>query len=145
MNPDQLRALESFDKIANQISLNQGQFFGGTDASRNMTLGANPNSSMSRFGREGVIDMLHGNQDAIDRTRQLWLDARARGVPANSYDVFINDLSKKLDPRVFQFNRLSRENQQKFLNTLGADNLAEFEQKYRSAIDQKWVRPLKAE
>jgi hypothetical protein len=143
MTGDQLKALESFDKIANQISLNQAAHMAGTDAGRMMSVGANPNSGMSRYGREGVIDMLQGNQDAIDRTRNLWLAARANGAPANSHDLFVNRLSQVLDPRVFQFNRLNRENQQKFLNQIDPSELPDFEKKYQYAIDQKWVKPLK--
>lgn len=144
MTPDQLKAGESFDKIANQISLNQSQFFHGSDAGLHTVVGANPSTSMSSFGREGVIDMLHGNQDAVDRARNIWLDARAKGAPANSYDTFMNQLSQKLDPRVFQFNRLSRQNQQKFLSQMDPDDLSDFEQKYQSAIASKWVKPLKS-
>ena len=155
MTPDQLRAAESFDKIVNGISLRQGQVFGGTDASRNMTLGATPNTGMSRYGRDGMIDMAQGNQDMVDRARGIWLDARGRGAPANSYDAFMDQLTKPLekdvsgnwvgglDPRVFQFNRLSRPNQQKFLSQIDPDDLGDFEQKYQAAIDRKWVKPLK--
>jgi hypothetical protein len=143
MTPDQLRAAEGFDKISNQISLAQGQMFGGTDASRSMTVGANPSTSMSQYGREGVIDMLQGNQDAIDTARNAWLDARAKGAPANSHDVFTNQLSKILDPRVFQFARMSRPNQQKFLSQIDPADLSGFEQKYQAAIDRGWVKPLK--
>lgn len=143
MSPDQLKAGESFDKIANQISRQQGQLFGDTDATRNMSVGSNPSTSQSAYGREGIIDMLQGNQDAVDRARNIWIDARAKGAPANSYDTFMNELSKNLDPRVFQFNRLNRDNQQKFLNQMDPDELPGFEQKYKSAIGLGWVKPLK--
>lgn len=144
MTPEQLKATESFDKIANQISTSQaGNLGAATDAGRHMVVGANPSTSMSAFGREGVIDMLQGNQDAIDTTRKLWMDARAKGVAANSYDTFIHGMSKTLDPRVFQFNRLSRENQQTFLHQLSPDEFKEFEQKFVHAVKEKWVAPLK--
>lgn len=143
MTPDQLKAGESFDKIANQISRQQGQLFGDTDATRNMSVGSNPSTSQSAYGREGIIDMLQGNQDAVDRARNIWIDARAKGAPANSYDTFMNELSKSLDPRVFQFNRLSRDNQQKFLNQMDPDELPDFEQKYKTAIGLGWVKALK--
>lgn len=146
MTPEQLKAGESFDKIANQISTSQaGNLGAATDAGRHMVVGANPSTSMSAFGREGVIDMLQGNQDAIDTTRKMWMDARAKGVPANTYDNFIHNLSHSLDPRVFQFNRLSRANQQTFLHQLGPSELPEFERKYKAAIENKWVKPLKKE
>ena len=146
MTADQLKAGESFDKIANQISLNQSSYFHGSDASLHTVVGANPSTSMSAYGREGVIDMLQGNQDAIDVSRKLWLDARRKGAPASSYDDFVDQLSKTLDPRTFQFNRLSRENQQKFLSQMDAGEIADFEQRYRDAMARGWVRaPKKAQ
>jgi hypothetical protein len=144
MTPDQLRSLESFDKIANLISLNQSQFFHGSDAGLHTVVGANPSSSMSKFGREGVIDMLQGNQDAVDVTRKAWLKARSLGAPASSYDMFAEQMGEKLDPRVFQFNRLSRDNQQKFLSQMAPEDLPAFEEKYKDAVKNKWVKPLKA-
>jgi hypothetical protein len=143
MTPDQLRAVESFDKIANQISLNQSQFFHGSDAGLHTVVGANPSSSMSKFGREGVIDMLQGNQDAIDVTRKAWLKARALGAPASSYDQFAETMGETIDPRVFQFNRLSRENQQKFLSQMEPEDIPAFEARYQDAVKRKWVAPLK--
>lgn len=143
MSPEQLKAGESFDKIASQISRQQGQFFGDTDATRNMSVGANPSTSQSAYGREGIIDMLQGNQDAIDRVRDLWLSARANGAPANSHDVFMNKISKEIDPRVFQFNRMSRENQQIFLHHLNPEDIGDFESKYQMSINNGWVKPLK--
>lgn len=144
MTPDQLKAGESFDKIANQISLNQSQLFHGSDAGLHTVVGANPSSSMSKYGREGVIDMLQGNQDAIDITRKAWLKARANGAPASSYDQFAETIGQELDPRVFQFNRLSRDNQQKFLSQMEPEDVGPFEEKYKSAVARKWVKPLKA-
>jgi hypothetical protein len=144
MTPDQLRAGESFDKIANQISLNQSKIFHDSDAGLHTVVGANPSTSMSKYGREGVIDMLQGNQDAIDTTRKMWLTARAQGAPANSYDTFTNKLSQVLDPRVFQFNRLSRPNQQTFLNQMDPNEIPTFEAKYKDAIGRGWVKPLTA-
>lgn len=145
MSKEQLRALESFDKIANQISLNQAATMAGTDAGRMMSVGANPNSSMSLYGRNGVIDMLQGNQDFVDVTRKAWLKARSDGAPANSHDTFINKFSETADPRVFQFNRLNRENQQKFLSQMDPDEIPDFERKYKDAISRKWVKPLKGQ
>jgi hypothetical protein len=144
MTPDQLKSVEEFDKIANQISLNQSQNFHGSDAGLHTVVGANPSSSMSTYGREGVIDMLQGNQDAIDTTRRAWLRARANGAPASSYDQFAEQIGQTLDPRVFQFNRMSRENQQKFLQNIPPDDLPAFEEKFKTAIANKWVKPLKA-
>ena len=143
MSPEQLKSTESFDKIANQISLNQSQFFHGSDAGLHTVVGANPSTSMSQFGREGVIDMLHGNQDAIDVTRKAWLAARANGAAPKDYDLFAERMGQEVDPRVFQFNRLSRDNQQKFLSQMDPSDLKEFEDRFKNAVSHKWVKPLK--
>jgi hypothetical protein len=143
MSPDQLRASESFDKIASNIALNQAKMLGGTDSTRSMSVGATPNSGMSRFGRDGVIDMLQGNQDAVDAARNAWLDARSKGASAGSHDLFMNKLNKVLDPRVFQFNRLNRDNQQKFLSQMSPADIPAFEQKYAASVARGWVQPLK--
>jgi hypothetical protein len=143
MTPDQLKSVEEFDKIANQISLNQSQNFHGSDAGLHTVVGANPSSSMSTYGREGVIDMLQGNQDAIDTTRRAWLRARANGAPASSYDQFAEQIGQTLDPRVFQFNRMDRSNQQKFLSNMPPEDVAAFEEKFKTAIANKWVQPPK--
>lgn len=145
MTRDQLAKAEEFDKISNQLSLNQSTLFHGSDAGLHTVVAANPNLGMSRYGREGVIDMLQGNQDAIDRTRQLWFEARKRGAPANAYNQFVNEASKTVDPRVFQFNRMSRENQQKFLQDMDSAELPGFESKYKDAIQRGWVKPLKGQ
>lgn len=143
MSPDQLRASESFDKIASNIALNQAKMLGGTDSTRSMSVGATPNSGMSRYGRDGVIDMLQGNQDAVDAARQAWLDARSKGASAGSHDIFMNKISKVLDPRVFQFNRLSRDNQQKFYSQMPAAEIPAFEAKYEAGVKRGWVQPPK--
>jgi hypothetical protein len=145
INAEQLKGVEEFDKIANQISLNQSKLFHGSDAGLHTVVGANPATSMSRYGREGVIDMLQGNQDALDVTRKMWLSAQRNGAPANSYHQFVDRLSNTLDPRVFQFNRMNRENQQKFLSQIDPSELPDFEAKYQEAIRQKWVKPLKGQ
>lgn len=144
MTKEQLGAAESFAKIANQISLNQSTMFHGSDAGLHTVVSANPSLEQSRYGREGIIDMLHGNQDAIDVTRKAWLKARALGAPANSYDMFAEQMGEKIDPRVFQFNRLSRDNQQKFLSQMDPADLPDFEKRYQESVKQKWVKPLKA-
>lgn len=151
MTPEQMKAADSFSKIANQISLNQASAMAGTDAGRDMTLHANPSMEATRYGRDGVIDMLQGNQDAVDTTRKLWFQAKKNGAPASSYHDFVNTLGgeplnksgAKFDPRVFQFNRMSRDNQQKFLGQVGPENIGQFESNYKEAIARGWVKPLK--
>jgi hypothetical protein len=144
MTKEQLGAAESFAKIANQISLNQSTLFHGSDAGLHTVVSANPSLEQSRYGREGIIDMLHGNQDVVDVVRRAWLAARANGAALKDHDLFMDRIGQEIDPRVFQFNRLSRDNQQKFLLQMDPADLKEFEDKYKAATVRKWVKPLKA-
>lgn len=150
LTADQLKNAEEFAKIANQISLNQSTMFHGSDAGLHTVISANPSLEQSKYGREGVIDMLHGNQDAIDVARKEWSKFRASGdethkgpQPFHSFDNFMDSLSDRLDPRVFQFNRMSRDNQQKFLHSMDQDDLDLFINKYNTALQSKWVKPMK--
>ena len=144
MTPEQLASGEAFDKTVNQISLRQGQMFGGTDASRHRRLASGtPSTSMSKFGREGVIDMALGNQDAIDTAREEWFKQSRGGGTAQQFDGFMHDMGKRIDPRLFQFNRLSRENQQKFLHNMTRSEALDFEDKYTAAAHRGWVQELK--
>ena len=153
MTPEQLKAADSFSKITNQISVNQAAgSLAGTDAGRNMTYHANPNLEATQAGREGVIDMLQGNQDAIDKTRDLWFQAKRNGAPASSHYDFIQQIGNaplnpktgaKFDPRVFQFNRMSRDNQQKFLGQVDPADIGQFEANFKEAISRGWVKAVK--
>jgi hypothetical protein len=154
MSPEELKAADSFDKIVNQISLTQSAPLANTDAGRFMTAHANPNLQMTQQAREGIIDMLQGNQDALDVTRKTWLAAVKNGASANSHYDFIQAFANeplnqktgaKFDPRVFQFNRMSRDNQQQFLRQIDPSELGQFENNYKEAIARKWVKPLKAQ
>lgn len=145
MTLDQLGASEEFNKIANTIALNQGKALGGTDAARVLSVGATPSSSMSRYGREGVTSLLQGNQDYIDRAREQWLEARQAGTGVAKHDQFMHEFGKNFDVRAFQFNRLDRENKQKFINTLSPAEIPAFEQSYKNAAAHGWVDPLKTD
>ena len=142
---DQLKASEEFDKIANNIALSQGKALGGTDATRVLSVGSTPSSSMSRYGREGVISLLEGNQDYVDRAREQWLEARSNNTPASKHDQFMHSFGKNFDVRVFQFNRLDRANKQKFVDTLDRSEIPGFEQSYKNAAAHGWVDPLRTD
>jgi hypothetical protein len=138
MDKGQVAAAESFDKIVSQLASNQQKQM--SDAGLHIAQSMNPTLAMSTVGREGVINMLRGNQDALDRIRT---EAHKAKVPAGQYDRWMQDFGQGLDVRVFQFNRMNRDQQQKFLSSMPPDEIPAFEQKYKTAIDKNWVDPLK--
>lgn len=139
----QLANAEEFDKIANRLSLSQKGSFGGSAFALGVTKDSNPNLSMSRYGREGVIDLLQGQQDATDALRNMWLNARRQGVPANQHDNWVNEAAKVVDPRLFQFNRLSPGDQAKFWGDMDPTERANFKAKYLQAMKNGWVKSPK--
>lgn len=145
LTPDQLTSVEEFDKTANAIALRQGASLGGTDATRVLSVGSTPSSSMSQLGRQGVVSMLEGSQDFIDHAREQWLEARAAGTPASQHDYWMHQFGKNYDPRVFQFARMDRDAKQKFINTLNPGEVPAFEQSYKNAAAHGWVPPLTKE
>ncbi len=115
-----------------------------------MILGSTPSTSMSAYGRMGVIDMAEGNQDFTDTARKEWMDAKKgqskfwKGkANANDHDDFMHAYGQETDPRVFQFNRLNKENQAKFWNGMSPGEAADFKRKYAEAIGRKWVEKPK--
>jgi hypothetical protein len=145
LTPDQLTSVEEFDKTANAIALRQGASLGGTDASRVLSVGSTPSSSMSRLGRQGVVSMLEGSQDFIDHAREQWLEARAAGASASQHDQWMHSFGKNYDPRVFQFARMDRTAKQKFIDTLSPAEIPAFEQSFKNAAAHGWVEPLTRE
>jgi hypothetical protein len=158
MTPEQLKAKDSFGKIVNQLSLGQGSLLanaGNTDAARSMQLHANPNVEMTQASREGLIDMLQGNQDARDVLRNVWNAARnpkdgSTPVPRNAFndeirDFTMNPLNKdgaKFDPRVFQFNRMPPASRQAFINQMSPADALQFSKNAHEAVARGWISPI---
>ncbi len=150
MTPEELKSADSFDKIVNQMSVTQANLFGSagaTDAARAMTLHANPNTQMTQKSREAMIDMLHGNQDAFDKMREIWAQARGSGMPRSSFNDAVRQftmmpLNKKgatFDPRVFQFNRMNPESRQDFLHSMTPAQAKKFENNAEEAQARGWI------
>lgn len=143
MSSEELAAADAADKIANQISTQQSKVLGGnTDQGRAMVLGSTPNTSMSAFGNENMSAMLLGNQDAIDTQRREWSkDKKAQNLPQNAYlDWQQNTFFPKMNPRVFQFERLPRDAQQKFISQMTPAEAQQFDSDYQAAVKRGWIR-----
>lgn len=138
MTPDQLAAAESFPKISEQMAAQQIAVM--SDAGLHNAQAANPSLQMSQTGRENILDMLHGNQDVIDTWRKETNKAVKSGMKAGTYNQFASDLADNMDVRVFQFNRLSKEGKQKFINTMEPGEVPAFETNLRTAINKGWIK-----
>ncbi len=107
IDPKNVAAQESFDKIANQIADAQGA---GSDARLAVNQGANPHSSLSPEGVDFIIRQLQGNTDYA-QARQA---QAAQWGDQSDYRGFENWSRQNLDPRYFQFNRLTPDQQRDY-------------------------------
>lgn len=101
-------ANQSFDKLAAQIADAQGA---KSDARLQVTQAANPSSALTPPGVDLILKQLRGNTDYL----------RARSKLAAAYpdkadrEGFEAKIGANLDPRAFQFERLSDDQRREFL------------------------------
>jgi hypothetical protein len=99
VNESALAAADSFDKIAAQLADAQGA---GSDSRMAVNIAANPHSGMSASGVDLVIRQLQGNADYLQARQKL-----AQQWPAKSDYSGFTDSIRQLDPRVFQYERMT--------------------------------------
>ena len=102
MTPDQIRAANSFSKLANIAVGQQLAAIGGTDARQQLFMGSNPKLDLSKLSNVGLVHMLQGNEDAIQAKSRAWQDWQKAGNGTDTYQKFQDDFNHHFDPRVFQ-------------------------------------------
>lgn len=132
---DKVAAAQEFNKIANQLASNQQRQM--SDAGLRVSEGSNPSIMMSQLGRDNVVAMLQGNQDAITRWRR---EASKAGIQGGQYHKWAEENGSNFDVRAFQFARLPKAEQQKFINTMETDAAAAMLNKYEEYRKKDWVR-----
>lgn len=102
VNEKTVAAQESFDKLANQLADAQGA---GSDARLHVNQGANPSSGLSPGGADFILRQLRGNADYL-RARQQFADQWGDKSDLQGFNATV---TRNLDPRVFQYERLTPE------------------------------------
>lgn len=116
-------ANEGFDKLANQIADAQGA---GSDARLSVIQHANPGSQLSPAGVDGIIRSLQGNADYLQARSNL-----AAGYPDKSDSAgFESKIGSNLDPRAFQFARMTPQQKADYAKSLSAPDLAKLKSSY---------------
>ena len=121
VDPTSVAANESFDKFANQLADAQGA---GSDARLAVNQGANPSSHLSPAGVDLIIRQLRGNADYLQAQGRL----AANYPDQTNVRKFQTDLGDNLDPRVFQYARMTPEQKMAFYRSM--PNKAEFQKSY---------------
>lgn len=137
LGKDKLAAAQEFTKITSQMASNQQKQM--SDAGLHISEASNPNLMMGQVGRNGVIDMLRGNRDALDRTEMEWAKARKAGWREDQHFDWASQFANKMNVRVFQFNRMDKEAKQKFLNAMPPDQARDLAANYNDYKKNDWL------
>ena len=103
MTPDEIAAGNSFTKLANQTIGQQLTAMGGTDARQQLLMGSNPHLDLSKLSNQQLLQMMQGNEDAVNAKSRAWRDWQQQpGKGPHTFYEFQNEFNKHYDPRVFQ-------------------------------------------
>jgi hypothetical protein len=144
MNRDQIAAGNSFAKLANIAVGQQLAAIGGTDARQNLFMGSNPNLDLSKLGNQRIIQMLMGNEDAIQAKARAWTAwSQSRGD--DTYRQFQDDFNRHFDPRVFQSQYMEKGGPElaalrASLEREGTGAIEKFKADTKYARDNRWIQ-----
>jgi hypothetical protein len=127
LDPTSVAANESFDKLANQIAGAQGE---RSDARLSVAQAANPGSHLSPGGADLILRQLQGNAD--------YLQARAKlaAIYPDQTNRAAFEAGNGLDPRAFQFARMTGPQKTQYAATLSPADRALVQKAYNSAVGQ---------
>lgn len=121
VKPEQIAANESFDKLAAQIANAQGA---GSDARLAVNQAGNPSSHLTPAGVDMILRQLRGNADYKTARANL-----AAAYPDKAdREGFEAKVGGNLDPRVFQYARMTPEQRGTYLRSL--PDKAQFKKAY---------------
>lgn len=141
-DPKSIASQEEFNKSAAQLAMSQFQSLGsgGANSTLETTLKANPNATLSKLGNKGIMDLLSGNQDALERKAQAWNDYKAQNGPG-SYGQFQNEWNKNFDPRLWMIPYQNKDEALQMINSMPKVEKDAFRQKFNTAIQNGWIKP----
>lgn len=129
LSPDSVAANESFDKLANQIAGAQGE---RSDARLSVAQAANPGSHLSPAGADLILRQLQGNADYLQARSKL-----AAAYPDQTDRAgFEATQGSTLDPRAFQFARMTAPQKAQYAATLSPTDRTSVQKGYNSAVGQ---------
>lgn len=127
VDPKSVAANESFDKLANQIAGAQGE---RSDARLAVAQNANPGSHLSQGGADLIIRQLQGNADYLQARGKLAADYPDQTDRAG----FEKNVGANLDPRAFQFNRMTPEQKTDYVSHLSKADKTSVQSSYNYAF-----------
>ena len=125
VDPKSVAANESFDKLANQLADAQGA---GSDARLAVTQHANPSSALSPGGVDLILRQLQGNSDYLQARQRL-----AAAWPDTSDRRGFEEKAGNIDPRAFQFERMTPQQKVEYAKSLSEADLTKVKKAYNYA------------
>ena len=132
VDPAKVAANESFDKFAAQLANAQGA---GSDARLNVNQAANPHGAMAPESVDLVLRQLQGNSDFTKAKAALahsWSDKTDR----TGFEAHVRD---NLDPRAFQFARMTVPQRQSYAAALSPQDRDAVKSAYKFAHDNGMI------
>lgn len=127
VDPDKVTANESFDKLAAQIAGAQGA---GSDARLAVAQSGNPSSHLSKGGVDQILRQLQGNADYNQARSRL----AAGYADKSDRSGFEAGPAQKLDPRAFQFQRMTAAQKTSYVNALSPADRDRVRASYNYAV-----------
>lgn len=132
---------EEFNKQAAMLAQSQFQAIGGTgtDAKFNSAFTTSPNEYLSKMGNEEIIDLLKGNEDAIQVKNAEWQRWLAEGNGPQTYPQFSAEFNSHFDPRTFQFQYVAPKDRQAYIDRMDKPERQRFLYDLTYAMKHNWV------
>lgn len=126
IDPAKVSAQESFDKLAAQIASQQGA---GSDARLAVAQTGNPSSHLTPQGVDMILRQLQGNAD-FNQARSKLADAWPNKADRSGFE---NGPAANIDPRAFQFQRLTPAQRQTYVDSLSKPDAIKVRKSYNFA------------
>ncbi len=141
LDPKSVASQEQFNKQAAMLAQQQFGAIGGTgtDAKFNSAFTTSPNETLSQLGNKGIIQLLKGNEDAIQAKNKAWNVWRKENGP-DTYADFSQDFNDKFDPRAFQFKYMTKTERNDYMKGMEPEERERFVHDLAHAHKQGWVK-----
>jgi hypothetical protein len=122
VDTENLSAREGFQKLAAQLNSSQGA---GSDARLAVSEASNPHADLSPAGVDLMIRKLQGNEDYTQARAKLAADGGHTNIKK-----FESDVGSQVDPRAFQYNRMTPEQRTKYAASLSDTDRSAVQKSY---------------
>lgn len=140
LDPKSVASQEEFNKLAYQIAQSQFRSLGGTgtDSQLGSVMHTSPDQLLSEYGNKGIIQLLKGNQLAIQAKAKAWNEWK-KTHGADTAQDFSLDFGQNFNPTVFRFTYMPASEREKYIVGLEPRDRVQFLHDLTYAKKSKWV------